>query len=172
MWTIQSRKRLTKRWQEFRKRFAIVPTWRREFKKRLLTAPLGTLSGKQKKACSTSQPNFAAKIPLRQQCPPSTENQRNSDCLKICSEQVWKSTIILQKRTKETISILSCMVMHYKHPKTSLAPTERSWENFWQCCLENTWNLSQRLQKNTNFNDWSSIQRTTRLWIFYTNKRI
>ena len=31
--------------------------------------------------------------PSRQQCPPSTGNQRNLNCLKIYSKRVWKSTI-------------------------------------------------------------------------------
>ena len=121
----------------------------------------GTSLGKQKKARSTNQPNFAVKSPLRQlkqtrfcwpfnnwrrtifqpisttstesrNCPkPSqrqrphlTENQRNSNCLKICSKQVWNFTINWQKKTKQTTSTLSCVVMRYKHSRTSQTPTE------------------------------------------------
>ena len=38
------------------------------------------------------------------------------------------STINLQKKTKKTTSTLSCVVMRYKHSRTSLAPTERTLE--------------------------------------------
>ena len=44
--------------------------------------------------------------------------------------------------------------MRYKHSKTSPASTEWVWEKFWICSLGNTWNPSQGLQQNTNFNDW------------------
>ena len=65
---------------------------------------LGISSGKQKKARSTSHPYF------RSENTPATIEADNahvwrkirqkSSCLKICSKQVWKFTINLQKRTK------------------------------------------------------------------------
>ena len=82
------------------------------------------------------------------------ENQRNSNCLKICSRQVWKSTIGWRKKTKWTASNISCVVMHYKASKTSPAPTERFWAKSWLCSVENTWNLNQWLRQSTKFNDW------------------
>ena len=33
-------------------------------------------------------------------------------------------------------------------------------EKIWLCSVENTWNLSQWLQRNTGFNDWSSIRQS------------
>ena len=55
---------------------------------------------------------------------------------------------------------LSCVVMYCKPLKTSPGPTERLWEKFSPCSVDNTWNLRQGLQRNTTFNDWSSIQQT------------
>ena len=63
--------------------------------------------------------------PSRQQCPPSTGNQRTLNCLKIYSKRVQKSTISSKKKTKNTISTLSCVVMRCRRPKTSEARTER-----------------------------------------------
>ena len=98
---------------------------------------LGTSSGKQKKARSTSQPQFRSentpatieadqillalqqsamnsksanfnnnniriwKLPkfFQRQCLRLMENQRNSNCLKTCSRQVWKFTINWRKKT-------------------------------------------------------------------------
>ena len=95
-------------------------------------------SGKQKKARSTSQPQFSVRTPLRQlkqtrfcwhfnnwrrtvnqristitstesrncpnpsqrQCSHLMENQRNSNCLKICCKHIWTSTTNWQKKSK------------------------------------------------------------------------
>ena len=97
--------------------------------------------------------------PSQVQCPHLMENQRNSKCLKICSKQVWKSPISWRRKTKRTTSTLSRLVMLYKLSKTSLAPTERNWEKSWLCSIGNTWNPSQWLRQNINFNDCSSIQQ-------------
>ena len=97
-----------------------------------------TSSGKQKKARSTSQPQFRSEKTLRQlkqtrfcwsfnnwrrtptqpisitilaelrnclnpsqrQCLQMTENQRNLNCLKICSKRLWKSIISWRKKTR------------------------------------------------------------------------
>ena len=53
--------------------------------------PISTTTSTKSRNC----PN-----PSQQQCPPLTENQRNSNCLKTCSKQVWKFTINSQKKTK------------------------------------------------------------------------
>ena len=44
--------------------------------------------------------------------------------------------------------------------KNITTPTKRIWQRFWLCSLGNTWNLSQWLRQNKNFNDWSSIPQT------------
>ena len=66
----------------------------------------------------------------------------------------------LTEEDEENNSTLSCVVMLCKLSKTSPAPTERIWEKFWLCLVKNTWNLSQWLRQNINFNDWSSIPQT------------
>ena len=41
--------------------------------------------------------------------------------------------------------------MHYELSETSSTPTERSWEKFWLCSVENTWNLSQLATRKHKF---------------------
>ena len=149
---IQSRKSLITRWKYFKKRFPTL---------------IGTSTGKQKKAHSTSQAQFRSgntfatieanqilialqhmatnsnsanfnndinrilKLPksLTKKRPFLTVNQSNSNCLKICSKQVQKSSINSRKKTNLTTSIFSCVVMRCKHSKTSSASTEKNWDN-------------------------------------------
>ena len=59
----------------------------------------------------------------------------------------------LTEEGKLNYSTLSCVMMRYKHSKTPPAPTERIWEKLLLCSVENTWNLSQWLRQNTNFDD-------------------
>ena len=75
------------------------------------------------KSLTTTMPTFDGKL-------------ENSNCLKMCSRQVWKSTISWRKKTKEIFSTLSCVVMHYKPSKTSPAPTEKIWEKSWLCSVK------------------------------------
>ena len=86
------------------------------------------------------------------------------------SRQVSKSTINLQKKTKKCYT-LPCEVMHWKHSKTSPAPTDWIWEKVFLCFVKDTWNLNQWLQQTTNFNVWSSSQGTKIKLIFETNSR-
>ena len=44
--------------------------------------------------------------------------------------------------------------------KNITSPTERIWEKFRLYSVENTLHFSQWLQRNTKFNDWSSIRQT------------
>ena len=67
-----------------------------------------------------------------------TGNQRHCIGLKICSKQIWKITINSRKKIKWTASTLLCVLIPYKHSKTSPAPTEEIWEEFRLCSVENT----------------------------------
>ena len=69
--------------------------------------------------------------PSQRQCPRLMENQKNSNCSNIYSKQAWKFITSLLKKTRLTISTLSCVVMLYKLSKTSLAPIERIWQTSW-----------------------------------------
>ena len=74
------------------------------------TLPISTTTAIESRNC----PNLS-----QRQCPPLTGSQKNSNCLSICSKQVWKSTNNSRMNTKKTTSTLSCVVMRYKHSKTS-----------------------------------------------------
>ena len=179
---IQGRKRLITWWQEFKKWFPTAPLEFRqenEIRRDLQVSHIFAVrivlgQSKQTRFCqpfnnwrrTVVQPSSITTAesrncpnPSQRHCPPLTGSQRNSSCLKICSKQVWKLQST-QRRRQNEFHPLSSVVLRYKHSKTSPASTERIWEKFWLCSLENTWNLSQWLQQNTNFNEWSSTQRT------------
>ena len=59
--------------------------------RRTVILPLSTTTAIESKNCLS---------PSRQQGPPSTESQRNSNCLKTCSKRIWKSTISWRKKTR------------------------------------------------------------------------
>ena len=50
---------------------------------------------------TTSVKSWSCPNPSPRQCPLSRENQRNSNCLKIYSKQVWKSTSNRRRKTKK-----------------------------------------------------------------------
>ena len=112
------------RWQELEKRFPTAPLVLRQEKKRTrapqvslnfaVRIPLRQL--KQTRFCwpfnnwrrTAIQPistTISAESrnclnPSQLQCPHLMENRRNSNCFKIYSKQVWKSTISWRKKTK------------------------------------------------------------------------
>ena len=150
-----------------------------------------TSSGKQKKARSTSQPQFRSEntpatievdqilLALQQLATNTNSANFNNNITKISKlpkslttamptfdgkpekfelfEDLFQTKLKihdhLTEEKKYTISTPSCMVMRCRRSKTSPAPTERIWEKSWLCSVENTWNPSQWLRQNTNFNN-------------------
>ena len=146
----QTRKGSLTWWQEIKKRFSIAPLGFLQANKSrcapqvsyifAVISPLRQL--KQTRFCwvfnflpvTVSPPSSTTTLTeyrncSLQQCLVLMGNQKKSDFLKICSNQVWKLTTNSRKKTEYTISTLSCVVKLCRRSKTSAAPVKETWKN-------------------------------------------